>query len=105
SLRASIVEGGLFGVLGIDAGQGRLFNEDDTRGHHDVALLSHASWQTRFGADPAIVGRSISIDYRPVTVIGVLPSGFSFPPPLTYNGQMIAVEPEVYLPYELKTDP
>ncbi|MGE5834277.1 MAG: ABC transporter permease [Acidobacteriota bacterium] len=105
SLRASIVEGGLFGLLGIDAGQGRLFNEDDTRGHHDVALLSHASWQTRFGADPAIVGRSISIDYRPVTVIGVLPAGFSFPPPLTYNGQMIAVEPEVYLPYELKTDP
>jgi putative ABC transport system permease protein len=105
SLRASIVEGGLFGVLGIDAGQGRLFNEDDTRGHHDVALLSHASWQTRFGADPAIVGRSISIDYRPVTVIGVLPAGFSFPPPLTYNGQMIAIEPEVYLPYELKTDP
>lgn len=105
SLRASIVEGGLFAVLGIDAGQGRLFNEDDMRGHHDVALLSHASWQTRFGADPAIVGRSISIDYRPVTVIGVLPSGFSFPPPLTYNGQMIAVEPEVYLPYELKTDP
>jgi len=106
SLRASIVEGGLFGVLGVSAGQGRVFNEDDTRGtHHDAALLSHASWQTRFGADPAIVGRSISIDYRPFTVIGVLPPGFSFPPPVTYNGQMIAVEPEIYLPYELKTEP
>ena len=96
----------MFGVLGIEAHRGRLLNEaDSTAARRDIAMLSHASWRTRFGGDPDIIGRSITVDHRPVTVVGVLPAGFSFPPPLTFNGRMLALEPEIYLPYTMDTRP
>jgi hypothetical protein len=45
----------------------------------DVAVLSYDLWETRFGADRSIVGRTITLDRRPYTVVGVMPPGFSFP--------------------------
>ena len=42
-------------------------------------MLSHGLWQRRFGGDPSIVGRPITLSGKPVTVIGVMPAGFSFP--------------------------
>jgi putative ABC transport system permease protein len=104
SVLAGVVEGGLFALLGVQPDRGRLLTEEDTRAGNDgIVVLSHASWRTRFGGDPNSVGRSISLDNRPVTIVGVLPEGFSFPPPITFSGQMIAPEPEVYLPYTIDT--
>jgi predicted permease len=67
-----------FSILGVQAETGRTFleEEDQTLGTHPVAVLSHASWQRRFGADPGIVGGEVSINGFPFTVVGVAPEGF-----------------------------
>jgi putative ABC transport system permease protein len=70
----------LFSVLGIAAAHGRTFlPEEDRPGGAQVVVLGHAVWQRRFAGDPAIVGRSITLDDQPYTVVGVMPEGFQFP--------------------------
>jgi putative ABC transport system permease protein len=72
----------LFTTLQSQAAIGRVFNEDDAKpGSAETVVLSNDFWKSRFGADPAVVGRSIRLDNRPVTVIGVMPEGFYFPSP------------------------
>jgi len=48
---------------------------DDQSGNDQVVILTHVLWQSQFGADPQVIGRSISLDGKPYTVIGVLPQG------------------------------
>ena len=70
----------LFELLGTPPVIGRNFGPDDDRpGAEPVVMLSHEVWQTRYSGDPAIVGRPISINGRPHTVIGVMPPRFAFP--------------------------
>jgi putative ABC transport system permease protein len=74
------VTGNLFQVLGVEAALGRTFIQEETwEGKDQVVLLSHDLWQRRFGADPEIVGQTISLNGRNRTVVGVMPSGFYFP--------------------------
>jgi putative ABC transport system permease protein len=75
----SKVSANLFDVLGIRPMLGRPFTEADDRPGVDVAVLSYDLWETRLGADRSIVGRTITLDRRPFTVVGVMPPGFSFP--------------------------
>jgi putative ABC transport system permease protein len=58
-----------------DASQGGLFGIARTR----AVMISAALWRRRFASDPAVVGKSITLDGRPATVIGVMPPGFTFP--------------------------
>ena len=58
------------------AGRGFDPGRDDTRDQARVVVLSHQLWQTRFGGDPGIVGRSVTVNTRPATVIGVTGAGF-----------------------------
>jgi predicted permease len=70
---------GFFEILGVKALRGRLFvAEDDKPASKPVALLSYSAWQTRFGGDSLIVGRTLLLNDDPVTVVGVLPHDFSF---------------------------
>jgi len=70
----------LFSVLGAKPLVGRAFvPEDGNRGATPVAILSENLWRTRFGADPKIVGSSITLDKRQFTVIGVMPGSFRSP--------------------------
>jgi putative ABC transport system permease protein len=70
--------GNLFRVLGVKPALGRDFAPDEERpGHEQVAMLGYGIWQRRFGGDAGIIGRSVSIDYKPYTIIGVLPKTFS----------------------------
>jgi putative ABC transport system permease protein len=70
----------LFQVLKVAPALGRSFTpEEDTPGRSNVLVLSDGLWQRRFGGDPAILGRSITVGGSPVTIIGVMPRGFSFP--------------------------
>ena len=70
----------LFGLLGTPPSLGRDFGADDDRpGAEPVVLLSDDLWRRRYAGDPAIVGRSITVNGRPHTVIGVMPEGFRFP--------------------------
>ena len=73
-----IVTGNYFEVLGVRPALGRLFlpEEDVTPGTHPVVVLSYRSWQNRFGADPGLIGREITLNGTPLTVIGVAAEGF-----------------------------
>ena len=70
----------LFSMLGIVPALGRDFSADDDRaGAADVVMLSDELWRRRYNADPAIVGRAVTVNARPYTVIGVLPPRVKFP--------------------------
>jgi putative ABC transport system permease protein len=70
----------LFGVLGVEPQLGRAFiSEDDRPGAPRVALLGDGLWRRRYGADPSIVGQTITIDGNPTLVVGVMPARFDFP--------------------------
>jgi putative ABC transport system permease protein len=79
SVRAAYVSAPYFDVFGTKAALGRTFARDeDQRGKEKVAVLSHRLWLNLFGADRAIVGRSILLNGEPYTVIGVLPGNSEF---------------------------
>jgi putative ABC transport system permease protein len=79
-IRGSLASGNLFGLLGVQALHGRVFTEDDARPDAPaVVVLSEALWRRRFGGDPGIIGRSLTINARPYTVIGVMAARFDFP--------------------------
>src|SRR5260370_6285447 len=68
-----------FRFLGVPALIGRTINDEDTKaGATRVAVLSHKAWITYFGGDPAIVGRGIILDDRPMNIIGVMPPRFTW---------------------------
>jgi predicted permease len=71
-----MVSGDYFRGLGARPALGRLLSADDERSAAQVAVISHAYWSRRFGADPAIVGRPIAINHLPFTVVGVAAPGF-----------------------------
>ncbi|HJT79967.1 MAG TPA: ABC transporter permease [Chthoniobacterales bacterium] len=74
------VTSGFFSVLGAQPMLGRpLLAEDDQENAEEVAVLSAGLWKRRFGADPNIVGRKLTVSGRPVTVVGVMSSGYEYP--------------------------
>jgi predicted permease len=82
--------GNFFAVLGIAPQVGRFFTADDDAARAPVAVLSHAYWRDRFGADPAIVGRAVTINQVPFTVIGVAPPEFL--------GISVGNSPDIWVP-------
>jgi predicted permease len=74
------VTGNLFPMLGVRPEQGRLIlPSDDKLDQPVVAVLSDEFWRTKLGADPAIVGKTLSIDGIPTTIIGITPADFRVP--------------------------
>ena len=73
-----LVTGDYFRVLGVDAALGRTLLPEDSSvpGREAVVVLSAAAWQTRFGADPEIVGKRITLRGYPFRVVGVAKPGF-----------------------------
>jgi predicted permease len=81
-LTVARVTADFFRVMGVSPAIGRAFTRDeDTPGTNDVAVISHALWESRFGSDPSVVGRTIDLDSKPVRVVGVMPRDFGFPSP------------------------
>jgi predicted permease len=78
-IEAAWCSGNLFSVLGISPALGRDIEPGDDRpGAPAVALLSYPLWKRRYGGDPAIVGKTLWLDAKPYTAIGVLPESFLF---------------------------
>jgi len=94
----------LLEMLGAKARLGRLLlPEEDAPGKPDVAILSDRLWRRRFGADPSIVGKGITIDGKPYTVVGVLDRSF------VLNAEVMPSEfpmdkVDVFLPFPLAAD-
>lgn len=90
----AMVSGNFFAALGSKPLLGRMIQpEDDAQGGDNVAVLSYALWQRRFGGDAAIVGRVLRVNAEGYRVIGVMPRGFDYPEkseiwsPLDAHGQ------------------
>jgi predicted permease len=79
SAKGRCVSANFFDVLGVPAYRGRSFEPEDDRAQDasPVLLLSHRLWERRFGSDPEIIGKALSVNGFPHTVIGIMPPGFS----------------------------
>jgi putative ABC transport system permease protein len=76
---ATLVSANFFSVLGVEAMRGRAFRpEEDQASAAPTVMLSYGLWQRLFGADPNIIGQSLTLDGRPYNVIGILPPSFQF---------------------------
>jgi len=74
------VSANLFPLLGVEPQLGRVFSDaEDQPGSQPVVLLSHALWQRRFGGDPVIVGKALTLNGESHVVVGVMPARFQFP--------------------------
>src|SRR5581483_2370908 len=68
-----------FPTLGVGAARGRVFTaEEDQPGREHVVVISDGLWRRRFGADPGLVGRTLTLNGESYTVVGVMPPGFQF---------------------------
>jgi putative ABC transport system permease protein len=80
-LTSAPVTQNFFTLLGVQPLIGRSFTAEECQGRFDTppaALLSHGFWQRRFASDPAVVGRKLALNSKPVVVVGVLPASFDF---------------------------
>jgi putative ABC transport system permease protein len=85
-------------IFGVQPLMGRFFNAEEVQpGHDQVAILGHRLWQTRYGADPAILGKTIHLDEKPYTIVGVMPARFRF----TWDQEMGVFAPLALTPEEL----
>jgi len=89
---AELVSGNFFEVLGVRPWAGRLLSQEDDRtpGAHPVAVISYRFWETRFGKDPSIIGKTILANEHPVTVLGVTPPNF--------YGVYLSSAPDIWVP-------
>jgi putative ABC transport system permease protein len=94
-LEGTRVSGNFFELLGLRPLLGRPLQADDEQRQNRVIVLTHGLWVRRFGADPDIVGRGVSLNGATYTIVGVLPAGFMFP----------FREAELAVPLSLGTDP
>jgi predicted permease len=90
------VSGSYFSTLGVNAGLGRVFTDadDQVAGAHPVAVISHAWWESRLGADPAAVGKSVTIDKIAYTILGVAPPEFF--------GTTVGRAPDMWIPLAME---
>jgi macrolide transport system ATP-binding/permease protein len=93
-----VVTGNYFEVLGVRAAIGRLLSPDDDRlpGAHPVAVVSYECWQRRFGGTPDVLGKSLVVNGRAYTVVGVAPEGFF--------GTEIIAAPELWFPMAMQAE-
>jgi putative ABC transport system permease protein len=82
-------EPGLFRLLGVQPMIGRAFRDDD---QPDVVVLSAGFWRRRFNSDPSCIGRKITLDGEPYTVIGVMPERFHFPYRGSFTDRGLSIE-------------
>ncbi len=82
-----LITASLFDVLGARPALGRGFTpEEEQPGQDRVVILNHGFWQRRFGGDPGIIGRAVSLDGVTRTVVGVMPPEYNYPP----GGEILA---------------
>jgi putative ABC transport system permease protein len=95
SLRSAVVSANYFDVLGVTTQIGRTFSTgEDQSGQDHAVILSHALWERRFGSDPSVVGRTIRLDRKNYTVIGVMPTSF----------RLMGFLPELWTPLVITPD-
>ena len=77
-IRMQSVSASFFPLLGVNAAQGRVFSAEEDRPQSRVVVMSHRLWTRRYGGDPNILQKSITLQGIPFTVVGIMPPGFSY---------------------------
>src|SRR5215469_5726759 len=86
---------GALQALGVQPAVGRWFSqEDDTPGTPETVILTQGYWQRRFGGDVSVIGRTLTLDSQPHTIIGVMPEGFRF----------LNISPDLIMPLRFERD-
>ncbi len=79
-IHSALVSADFFPVLGVRPALGRaLISQDGQSGGNPVVVIGYDLWQRRFGADPGLIGKTITLDQERYTVVGVMPTDFQFP--------------------------
>jgi len=93
-----LVSGSYFPVLELTPALGRLVDPNDDRavGAAPVVVLSHAYWTTRFGADSGVLNKTMLVNGKTLTIVGVAPAGFT--------GTTLGVEPQVFVPITMRAE-
>ncbi len=90
-----------FPLLGVAAAHGRIFTTEEFEPNNDnVIILTDRFWKRRFGGDPNVVGRTIQLDGKSVTVVGVMPAGFDHP---ILWGNVDIWQPKAFTPEQKKS--
>jgi putative ABC transport system permease protein len=91
-----LVTGNFFDVLGARAALGRTFTEAEDRvGVPRVVVVSHGLWQRQLGGDPSAVGRELRVDGTAMTVVGVMPRAFRYPPGADLWTPLVPIHPKL----------
>jgi putative ABC transport system permease protein len=101
---AARISPSLMDVLGVSPALGRTFTAEEDTGRQPVAILSDGLWRRAFGADRAVIGRTVTLDRRAYTIVGVMPARFSFPNrgPRLNNAPADVFVPISFSPIELE---
>ena len=88
----ALVSGSYFSALRLNPAHGRLLGPEDDRvdGQAESVVLSHAYWQSEFGGDPNVLGRTLILNDVPLTIVGVAPEAF--------QGTAVSIHPSVFVP-------
>jgi putative ABC transport system permease protein len=96
SVRGIKASAELLPMFGVQPHLGRfLMSEETQAGHDQVAIIGHRLWQMRYGSDPGILGKTIDLDQRRYTIVGVMPASFRF----TWDQEM-----DVFVPLTLSQE-
>src|SRR5207302_1910008 len=93
-------------TLGAEPILGRNFRpaEDQPGGDHEI-ILSYDTWRQSFGADPQLIGKTLTLNDQPYTVIGVMPAGFNFPPTVPITSAVPSRKAAFLIPLGLAVNP
>ncbi len=78
-ITAERINSNLFSLLGVQPLLGRAFTTEEDQPGHSLAILSYPLWQRHFSGNSGVIGRTVTLDRQPYTVIGVMPRNFAFP--------------------------
>ena len=94
--RGRLVSGNYFAVLGVPTFIGRPLTVDDDRvaNGSPVAVISYVYWQRRFAGDPRVLGRTVTVNRVPFTIVGVAPPGF--------NGEVVGRMTDIWMPITMQ---
>jgi predicted permease len=100
-VNAAALSASAFPLLGVSAELGRGFTRDEDRsGSGNVVVLSHALWEHQYSVDPDILGKTVKLDEKSFTVIGVMPASFRFP----FDGAPLSEMADLWVPLAFEPD-